>query len=47
VFPPSLRENLIGAGLIAGFVLLVLALKRSRFAQAPRTKLQAPENIQI
>ena len=29
VFPPSLRENLIGAGLIAVFVGLVLALKRS------------------
>ncbi len=47
VFPPSRRENLIGAGLMAGFVVLVLALKRSRFAQAPRTKLQYPENIQI
>lgn len=47
VFPPSLRENLIGAGLIAGFVGLVLVLKRSRFAKAPKTKLQAPENIQI
>jgi hypothetical protein len=34
VFPPSLRENLIGAELIAGFVLLVLALKRSGLAKA-------------
>ena len=46
VFPPSLRENLIGAGLIAGFVVLVLTLKRNRFSKAPRTKLQATENIQ-
>jgi hypothetical protein len=47
VFPPSLRENLIGLGLMAGFVVSVVALKRSRFSKAPRTKLQAPENIQI
>lgn len=33
VFPPSLRENLIGVGLIAGFVVLVLALKRSGWAK--------------
>ena len=33
VFPPSLRENLIGVGLITGFVLVVLALKRSRLAK--------------
>jgi hypothetical protein len=32
---------------MAGFVVSVVALKQSRFAQAPRTKLQAPENIQI
>lgn len=47
VFPPSLRENLLGAGLIAGFVGSVVVLRRSRFAKAPRTKFQAPENIQI
>lgn len=47
VFPPSLRENLIGAGLIAGFVLLVLALKRSKWAEATRSKHQAPEKMQI
>ncbi len=35
VFPPSLRENLIGLALIAAFVLLVLALKKSRFARPP------------
>jgi hypothetical protein len=29
VFPPSLRKNLIGAGLMAVFVGLVLGLKRS------------------
>jgi hypothetical protein len=29
VFPPSLRENLIGLGLMAAFVVSVLALKRS------------------
>lgn len=34
VFPPSLKENLIGAGLIAGFVVLVLGLKRSGMAKA-------------
>lgn len=34
VFPPSLRENLIGLGLMAGFVLGVLALKRSSLAKA-------------
>ncbi len=33
VFPPSLRENLIGLGLMAGFVVLVLALKRSSLAK--------------
>lgn len=33
VFPPSLRENLTGAGLIAGFVVLVLGLKRSGWAK--------------
>jgi len=33
VFPPSLRENLIGLGLMTGFVLGVLALKRSRLAK--------------
>jgi hypothetical protein len=33
VFPPSLRENLIGAGLIAAFVVLVLVLKRSGLAK--------------
>lgn len=32
VFPPHLRENLIGAGAIVGFVLLVLGLKRSSLA---------------
>ena len=34
VFPPSLRENLIGLGLMTGFVLGVLALKRSSLAKA-------------
>lgn len=33
VFPPSLRENLIGFALIAVFVLLVLVLKKSRLAR--------------
>lgn len=33
VFPPSLQENLIGAGLIVGFVVLVLGLKRSSLAK--------------
>ena len=31
IFPSDLRENLIGLALIAVFVLLVLALKKSRF----------------
>lgn len=35
IFPPSLRENLTGLALIAAFVLLVLALKKSRFAPQP------------
>ena len=35
VFPPSLRENLLGLALIAAFVLLVLALKKSRLAGSP------------
>ena len=33
IFPPSLRENLIGCAMIAGFVALVLALKRTRFGR--------------
>jgi len=33
VFPPSLRENLIGLGLMTGFGLGVLALKRSGLAK--------------
>ena len=33
VFPPSLRENLMGLGLMTGFVLAVLALKRSALAK--------------
>jgi hypothetical protein len=32
IFPPTLRENVIGLVLIAVFVGLVLALKKSRFA---------------
>lgn len=32
IFPPTLRENLIGLVLIAVFAGLVLALKKSRFA---------------
>ena len=28
IFPPSLRENLLGAGYIAGFLLLVTLLRR-------------------
>ena len=35
VFPPSLRENLLGLALIAAFILLVQALKMSRFAPSP------------
>ena len=35
VFPPNLQENLIGLVLIAAFVLLVVALKKSRFAKPP------------
>lgn len=35
VFPPSLPENLVGLALIAAFVLLVLALKKSPFARPP------------
>jgi len=30
VFPPSLRENLVGLGLIAAFVTLVFLLKNAR-----------------
>lgn len=33
IFPPNLRENVLGSGLIVGFVLGVLALKQSRFAK--------------
>jgi hypothetical protein len=29
IFPPTLRENLIGGGLIAAFILVVWALKRT------------------
>lgn len=32
VFPPSTRENLIGAALIVAFVVVVLVLKRTRLA---------------
>ena len=35
IFPPNLRENLLGLALIAAFVLLVLALKKSRLAGSP------------
>ncbi len=35
VFPPSLHENLLGFALIAAFVVLVLTLKKSRFARSP------------
>lgn len=31
VFPPSIKENLIGFASVAGFVLLVLLLKSRRF----------------
>ena len=34
VFPPSLRENLVGLGLIVGFVLLLGALKKSGLAKS-------------
>lgn len=34
IFPPSLRENLVGLGAMIGFVLFVLALKKSGFAAA-------------
>jgi len=33
IFPPSLRENLIGFALMVSFVLVVFALKASRFAR--------------
>ena len=33
VFPPNLRENLVGLALIAMFILVVLALRKSRFAK--------------
>ena len=33
IFPPSLRENVQGLGVIAGFVLGVLGLKKSRFGE--------------
>ena len=33
VFPPSLRENLVGLGLIVGFVLLISTLKKSGVAK--------------
>ncbi len=32
VFPPSLRENLVGAALIVAFVVVVLILKRTSLA---------------
>ena len=31
VFPPDLRLNLIGLGLVAGFVILAQLLKRGRW----------------
>jgi len=34
VFPPSLRENLIGIGLLAAFVALVKGLKATRATEA-------------
>ena len=33
VFPPSLRENLIGCALMAAFVALVFAFQQTRFGQ--------------
>ena len=35
VFPPSWRENLIGGAIIAGFVFLVFALKKTALARVP------------
>jgi hypothetical protein len=32
IFPPSLRENLIGFALMAGFIVLVWLLRKSRFS---------------
>ncbi len=34
IFPPSLRENLLGGALILGFVGTVVALRKTRFAGA-------------
>ena len=36
VFPPTARENATGLGLIAAFVLIVLALRKTRFAREPQ-----------
>ncbi|GDY20049.1 hypothetical protein LBMAG56_13940 [Verrucomicrobiota bacterium] len=33
IFPPSLRENVVGLVAMAAFVFIVLALKKSRFAE--------------
>jgi len=33
IFPPTLRENLIGGAFVAAFVALVFALKRTRFGR--------------
>lgn len=35
IFPPSLRENLLGAGCIAGFLMLLSILRR-RWPPSPR-----------
>jgi hypothetical protein len=37
IFPPNARENLIGGGLIIGFVTLVRGLKRSRLGKTLQT----------
>jgi len=34
VFPPTARENLLGLGLIAAFVLVVFAIKKAGFGRA-------------
>jgi hypothetical protein len=33
IFPPTLRENLLGGALIAGFVALIFLLKRTHLAR--------------
>ncbi len=42
IFPPNLRENLVGAAAIAIFVVLVRILKRTRWAAPEKPSSSSP-----